>query len=142
MHRGTEAGEGLHRASVFRRHLGAALMRRHREKFSIRSWDQPASPPPPERELEVKLERAVSEYIRRMTVVWLSVPGPSFSRNDRDFLERNSVALLSGAALEQPGTQRLGRDSDREVSDRPAFGISMAWETPPMRSSSIVSSII
>jgi hypothetical protein len=116
MHRGTGAGGGFHRASVFRRHIGAALARRFQGEFPMSTWDQPTPPRgAAERELEAKVERAVSEYVRRMTVVWLSVPGPSFAGNDRDFLERNSVALLSGAAFEQPSAQWLGRDSDKEA---------------------------
>jgi hypothetical protein len=115
MHRGTASGNGHQRASIFRHHVGTALIRRHPEKFPVQTWDDRSLPVGLNRELETQLEHAVSNYIKRMSLVWISVPGPAGIGNDRDYLERNSVALLSSAALEQPSLGWLGRDSDHEV---------------------------
>src|SRR5262249_49138429 len=95
-HRGNLAGRrplgGNHRASVFRRHVGAALIRRTRLPDELLgSWLDRRRAPRERADQESDIELRVSRYIGAMPFLWLSVPG----RADRAFIERNSIALLS-----------------------------------------------
>jgi hypothetical protein len=89
---GRNAGGGNHRASVFRRHAGAALIRRDGLPGDLlSSWLDRRRPPNERDSQETGIERKVSRHIRAMPFLWLSVPG----RADRGYLESNSIALLS-----------------------------------------------
>ena len=74
---------------------------------------------------EVDLERRVSSYIGQMPFLWLNIddlPGP---KSLRGLVERNAMALLSGAvepAADKPSRQWLG-----EFSDRPRVCASGPW---------------
>ena len=65
---------------------------------------------------EAELEARVSHHIRAMPFLWLNVgdePGP---RSERETIERNAIALLSGyrePALDPPSPGWLGHSSDR-----------------------------
>ena len=112
-HKGTGFGGGNHRGSVFRRHIGAALMRQNPAAYSVKTWN--IKPPPksgtPEWDAEAALERGVSEFLGRMTVLWLSVPGPASSDSDRAYIERNAIALLTRNGGAQSSPTWLGRHS-------------------------------
>lgn len=114
-HRGQQTGRnpggGNHRASVFRRHVGAALIRREDLPDELlRCWLN-RHRPPRESELasqEAGIEREVSRHIGDMPVLWLNVS----DRTDRGCLESNSIALLAnGPDLPSPGW--LGRYAER-----------------------------
>jgi hypothetical protein len=112
-HKGTGSGSGNHRGSVFRRHVGVALMRQNPAAFAVKTWN---IKPPPEsgtidREAEFALERAVSEFLGRMTVLWLSVPGPASIASGRAYIERNAIALLTRNGGAQRSPMWLGRHS-------------------------------
>lgn len=64
-HRGGKAGTGNHRGSIFRLHVGAALLAR------------------------------VSEHIGSMSVLWVDVPDEPGPGSMRSFIARNAIALLS-----------------------------------------------
>jgi len=95
-HKGQGNGGGNHRGSVFRHHVGAALI--DRDGWSgpeAKNWHISGSAPRDIRQAEVPLERAVSKYICEMPFLWVEIndePGPG---SDRGFLERNAIALLS-----------------------------------------------
>lgn len=109
--KGRNYGGGNHRASVFRRHVGAALIRRGDwPKGLLASWlDRDPSAQWTEREDDI--EREVSRYIGAMPFLWLGVP----DRADRGYLERNSIALLSCLAgcQDSPSAGWLGHDATR-----------------------------
>jgi hypothetical protein len=68
------------------------------------------------RAAEELLERAVSSYIGKMSVLWLAVgdePGPT---SDRAYLERNLLGLLVGptGAIDRPSPKWLGLASPNE----------------------------
>lgn len=110
---GRNAGGGNHRASVFRRHVGAALIRREgKNRELLDSWLGRHNPSPEMAALEAPIEAEVSWYIGDMPFLWLSVP----ERSDRDSIERNSIALLSRCAggLDIPGAGWLGHHAERE----------------------------
>jgi hypothetical protein len=114
-HFGTSTGGGNHRSSVFRLHVGRALMEKG-EMESVKSWGN--SELPSDQKLlhsEAMLEARVSEYIGNLSVALLDVPGDSAKDNDRAYLEQNLIALLSNAfrPLDPPSHQWLGRHSDK-----------------------------
>ncbi len=115
-HRGQLAGRnpggGNHRASVFRRHVGAALIRRDGlPEDLLASWLDRHRPPREHANQEASIEREVSRHIGAMPFLWLSVPG----RADRGYLESNSIALLSclTGGPELPSASWLGRYAGR-----------------------------
>ncbi len=113
---GAHPGGGNHRGSVFRRHVGSALIRRGNpvDYDLLSSWldrhrglEERSA-----RELEIELE--VSRYISAMPFVWLNVPGRPDQCTGRAYVERNSIALLSCrvGGLDQPSVGWLGRFAD------------------------------
>jgi hypothetical protein len=113
---GTRPGGGNHRASVFRRHVGAAIINRERlPRGLLESWLDRHGPRPGWAEQEEQIEQAVSDRIGIMPFLWLSVP----DRADRACVERNSIALTSrlSEGQDQPSARWLGRDAVRtEIS--------------------------
>jgi hypothetical protein len=109
---GSRPGGGNHRASVFRRHVGGALIRREGLPGELlESWLDRHGPRPGSAEAEARVEADVSRHIGDMPFLWLGVP----DRAQRGFVERNSIALTSLLAdgLDQPSTAWLGRDAER-----------------------------
>lgn len=112
-HRGTSAGGGSHRSSIFRLHVGRAWTRFAADEGWPESWAQGQSAPLEVRNGEALLERQVSKIIGAMQVVWLDVddtPGPE---SERAYLERNAIGLLSRLGLLGSGSEPdwLGRFS-------------------------------
>jgi hypothetical protein len=104
---GRNPGGGNHRASIFRRHVGTALIQRdHLPGALLDSWAS-SHPSPGWTEAEDQLERAVSQHIRAMSVLWLAVPTRPDGSSDRAVIERNSIALLS-CATGSPDTASPG----------------------------------
>ena len=93
---GRHAGGGNHRGSVFRLHVGTALIRRDGWQVpSLDQWMSPEGLSGTAQFDEDRLERAVSIHIRSMPFLWLAVeddPGPNSLRG---YVERNAIALLS-----------------------------------------------
>ncbi|MBL8880674.1 MAG: hypothetical protein JNG88_16295 [Phycisphaerales bacterium] len=115
-HRGTGDGRGNHRTSVFRRHVGEALVARD-ASLVVPSWGVGQSSNSALRKQEERLEKAVSEHIGAMRVLWLSIgdePGP---RSDRAYIERNAIGLLSRSmgGLDRPSPSWLGSHSPTEA---------------------------
>ena len=109
---GRNSGGGNHRASVFRRHVGAALIRcGNRPDDLLVSWLDPHRPAGEAARQEAQVEAEVSRYIGAMPFLWLSVP----DRTDRDYIERNSIALLSclTGGPDLPSADWLGRYAPR-----------------------------
>jgi hypothetical protein len=113
---GRNPGGGNHRASVFRRHVGAALIRRRSPHGDLlASWLDRHRPTGERASQEAQIELEVSRYIGAMPFLWLGVPG----RADRGYIERNSIALLSclTGGADTPGGSWLGCDAARtEIS--------------------------
>ena len=125
-HRGTTAGAGNHRGSIFRLLAGEALQRRSGNP--IQTWGVGSSRGAAAkrtgvaREMlgatEAPMEHAVSRYLGAMTVLVLEVddePGP---HSLRGVIERNSIALLSNygrGATDEASAAWLGRFSARAL---------------------------
>ncbi len=113
---GTTPGAGNHRGSVFRRHVGAALIVSGQWAPDVPTWGTNSSADPETRKSESDLERTVGVYIgalQFLVVPVLDDPSPS---SQRGFIERNAIALLGAAAragLVAAGEGWLGLHSDR-----------------------------
>ena len=120
-HRGRlTGGGGNHRGSIFRLHVGTALLNRGMATAAAAvQWGSSHRPPEGElREAERLVEQAVSQYIRAMPFLWLAVEDPPSKTSDRKRIETGSIALLSNLGREpvdpaSPGW--LGRWADREL---------------------------
>ena len=128
MHQGTRGGSnpggGNHRGSVFRLHVGTALINRDTWTNDVAGkWAVGSSASRETRDREYPLERAVSDHIRAMPFFWLAVgdePGPD---SLRAFIERNAIALLSnhdaqGHSIDPPSPAWLGRHATRHTIRR------------------------
>lgn len=118
-HRGTldgkRAGGGNHRGSIFRLHVGTAILRKEGLEEQYATWGIESSAKRKIRDLEYHIEKKVSKHIRSMPFLWLEVndaPGP---RSERAYIERNSLALLSNygkletpSAIDPPSKAWLG----------------------------------
>jgi len=109
---GANPGGGNHRGSVFRDHVGRALI--VRGDIVNETWVH-AHVTPEEREEERPAECRVSRHIRPMPFLWLSVPGAPGPDCPRSYIERNSIALLSNMGeeekLDPPSEKWLGNHS-------------------------------
>jgi hypothetical protein len=101
-HRGTEAGGGSHRSSIFRSHVGHAIMNKDRLSVWPQTWSEGQSAPRMVRDGEAGLEELVSNTIGQMRVLWLDIPDDAGPGSDRAYIERNAIGLLSRANLLAP----------------------------------------
>jgi hypothetical protein len=98
-HLGTQSGSGSHRGSIFRLHVGQALL--NKENCTLPTWGNGSVAPlelranPMARESEAILEKNVSSHIGAMTILWIDVPDEPSKTSMRAFIERNAIALLS-----------------------------------------------
>lgn len=118
-HRGPLGGKridgGNHRGSIFRLHVGTAILRKERREEHYPTWSARSSATGEVRDHEYDIEKKVSQHIRSMPFLWLKVddtPGP---QSQRTYLERNVIALLSNygklptdEAIDPPSTTWLG----------------------------------
>lgn len=109
-HRGPAGGLGNHTVSVFRRHTGAALVRRDPGRFRDDPW---RDDPPADIAGAQALEAAVSAYLGRMKLVWLDIEDEPSPLSERGYIERNAIGLLS-AGTSPASPSWLGHHSDRE----------------------------
>ena len=117
-HRGTVGGSlqggGNHRSSVFRRHVGTALIAKDGwPELVSRHWGRGSSASKAVRQAEYPIECTVSQHIRNMPFLWLAVEDAPGSENKRGYIERNAIALLSnylpqGEPIDPPGASWLG----------------------------------
>jgi 5'-3' exonuclease len=112
-HRGVADGGGNHRSSIFRSHVGAAILQRDSRLEEYPAWGDQSTGTADNKSLESELEKLVSATISQMRILCLEIrdsPGP---RSDRAFIERNAIALLSkaGSRIDIPSDAWLGRSS-------------------------------
>lgn len=137
-HRGTVGGRlpggGNHRGSIFRLHVGAALLSQGNWPESIaESWAVGGSAPWPVRLVEHPLEKAVSTHIGSMPFLWVGVddlPGP---KSDRGVIERGAIALLSNSRrpVDSPSTSWLGQTARHEaIRESGLWNVNHVWDRP------------
>jgi hypothetical protein len=101
-HRGAANGGGNHRGSIFRLHVGKALLERDADSLRSSSWGQKPSAPREIRLAEKPVEEAVSNYMQNFKVLWLAIPDDPGPGSGRGFIERNSIGLLAGREPASP----------------------------------------
>jgi hypothetical protein len=115
-HKGQQrSGGGNHRGSIFRLIIGTSIIKK--DSLNYPTWGQGNSADKITRELELLLERTVSETIGNMPFLWLKIEDEANPQSIRGFIERNSIALLSNySALpcDAPSQNWLGNRCDRE----------------------------
>jgi hypothetical protein len=128
-HRGTvsgsQAGGGNHRGSIFRHHVGTALLARDGYPEEVRRAWASARADRRIKDIEYRLERAVSEHIRRMPFLWLAVLDAPGRDSRRGYLEANAIGLLSNCGrqpIDPPSADWLGR-----WAESPSVGESGLW---------------
>jgi hypothetical protein len=112
-HLGTNSGEGNHRSSIFRLHVGRSILNARRAD-NVASW---GSPSVSKQDLiaERSLEQVVSAYLSQLKVALIDIPGTSDKANDRSYIEQNLIAVLSNrcSPLDPPNHNWLGNSSDK-----------------------------
>ncbi|MFT5424810.1 MAG: hypothetical protein ACI89L_002612 [Phycisphaerales bacterium] len=101
-HRGTIAGGGNHRGSIFRLHVGTGLLRRDDTLAPCNTWSVGNSAKKPITSREMHVEQAVSAHIGAMPFLVVNVddePGPT---SDRAMIETGCIRLLSCIGSEPP----------------------------------------
>ena len=119
-HLGTRTGGGNHRGSVFRLHVGTALLAR--DETPVTTWGVGSAAPPEFRNsetiraAEAACEQRVSEYIGAMPVLWVNIPDEAGPESERAFIEQNAIALLSNqfVPIDSASEKWLGRFSPRQ----------------------------
>ncbi len=113
-HRGsdTHRGGGRKRDSVFRRHMGNALIKR--DSIECPTWNSKKVPKGTnERAQERLVDKEINRIIRQMPFLWIEV-------NDeivRGYIEKNTIELLSNycrPTLDPPSDNWLGNCSNSE----------------------------
>lgn len=130
-HRGAENGTGNHRGSIFRLHVGQALIRRAGLESKYPTWGIGQSATSDIRSKEVEIEYEASKLIANMPVLWIEVGDEPSPDSDRTYLERNLIALLSGPTgpLDYPNNDWLGRWSSREaIVDSGLWNVNHVYE--------------
>lgn len=93
-HKGSKDLTGNHRGSVFRKLIGYSLL--YKENLNYLHWGNKSKKgDKPIKLLEKSLEKIVSTYLHTLPFTVLEVPGHASKANDRAFIEKNSIALLS-----------------------------------------------
>lgn len=116
-HRGSRNGSGNHRGSIFRLHVGAALLRRDAASIGgLPSWSIGSHPSREVRLAEAVHEQRVSSHLGAMSILWVEVPDEPGPKSDRGYIERNAIALLSNDLdpHDPPSESWLGLHSPRE----------------------------
>jgi hypothetical protein len=109
-HRGNDDGTGSHRSSIFRLHVGSAILASQGERMP--SWGVGDNASKETRESEQKMETEVSQYLKDLRVAYLPVVDAAGADSDRSYIEKNAISLLTGGgAIDVQGKQWLGNFS-------------------------------
>ncbi len=114
-HKGTNSGYGNHRSSIFRSYVGSAII--EREKLGVITWNKKTIISS-ETQNEKEIEKRVSEYINdNFQLICLDIPGEALKTNDRAYIERNLIALLSNSLKfsDTPPANWLGSYAPNEL---------------------------
>jgi len=112
---GTRPGGGNHRGSIFRIHVGTALLNRDPYPPEVRRAWNAVEADSGLKDTEHDLERAVSDHIGRLPFLWLAVPDAPGRDSHRAHIEANAIGLLSNfgrAPVDPPSPNWLGQWAD------------------------------
>lgn len=116
-HLGNQDGSGNHRGSIFRLHIGASLLASEQLHHRAKNWGNAGSASSQIKKGESWLEMKVSDYIQALEVIVVRIEDEASKFSLRAKAERQLIALLTekGLPLEKPGSEWLGRFSDRDA---------------------------
>ena len=110
---GSRPGGGNHRGSIFRLHVGSALLNQGEWSDEVRAtWGVGSSAKGRVLVDEHPLEVAVSQLIRSMPFLWLAVDDEHDGMRDRATIEAGAISLLSNEnrpAVDVASGQWMGR---------------------------------
>lgn len=115
--RGSYEGGGNHRGSVFRKHVGRAMVERDGLGDEYPHWGEGSTADRERRLAELNHERRVSEYIRDLPFLWIDVDDEPRPESDRAYIERNAIALVSNhekVAVDARADEWLGQESPHD----------------------------
>ncbi|MGD9994716.1 MAG: DUF6884 domain-containing protein [Salinivirgaceae bacterium] len=92
-HKGMNSLDGNHRSSIFRLHVGNALIQKN--NLECNTWGQNIKINEKQKKQESIIEKMVSEYIGEMPVLLININDNSSKFSDRSYIEQNMIALLS-----------------------------------------------
>jgi hypothetical protein len=114
---GSMPGGGNHRGSIFRLHVGTAILASGEWPVSIQAnWGKGSTADVAIRKAEYALEIAVSRHVGNMPFLWLGVDDELSFRSARGVIETGALSLLSNRnrpAIDPPSTRWLGLMADR-----------------------------
>jgi hypothetical protein len=112
-HKGSSDNAGNHRSSIFRLHLGEAIMNKEGSRMELASWGEGMFANSDTRAGERSMEVRVSRYLSEMPFLWIAVDDIPSPGSDRAYIEKNTIALLSNFEnpLDPPSKEWLGNYS-------------------------------
>lgn len=116
-HKGKHDLGGNHRGSIFRLHIGNAIINKNNNRQLYSNWGVGQSAGKDITAAENDLETEVSLYIAQMKLLWLSVGDASGPASDRAYLEKNIIGLLSQSnkPIDPPSADWLGNYSLKDI---------------------------
>jgi hypothetical protein len=144
---GTRPGGGNHRGSIFRRHVGDALLNSGvGGEVARATWGVGQTAPASVMALEYELERAVSAVIGAMSVLWLPIDDPPDPTSARGVVESGTIAAVSNFGrppIDPPSTNWLGRHaSRREILESGLWNVNHVTEPPSSQILDVIDSWI
>lgn len=116
-HLGTSNGSGNHRGSIFRLHVGRAMLEAEDGSKELSSWGLEQAAPFEARASEAEHERRVSEYLRRLEVFIIPIDDEPSKDSMRARTETQLIALCSEGlqTIDKPSLEWLGLRSPMET---------------------------
>lgn len=116
-HLGTADGYGNHRSSVFRLHVGEALIRRDNLRKRYPEWGRGQTSSAETRDTERSLERKVSDIIGNLLVRVVAIADRSTKASARSVVERLAIALFTEnfQPVEAASSHWLGLSSQHDI---------------------------
>jgi hypothetical protein len=142
-HKGNVGGRhphgGNHRGSIFRLHVGTALLASGGWPDSVHeTWGVGGTARGNGKNREYPLECAVSTYIGKMPFLWLDVDDKPSPASHRGVIERGAIALLSNyqrPAIDAPSPNWLGHHASREaISQSGIWNVNHVQDLPGLLS--------
>jgi hypothetical protein len=98
-HAGLRDGTGNHRASIFRLHVGRAILEVDDAVEAVPTWGEGQDAPSNVRAGEVATEQLVSEYLKKLEVLVLNVDDTPSKNSLRGIIERQLIALCTESLI-------------------------------------------
>lgn len=115
-HLGTSSGSGNHRGSIFRLHIGRAMLEAEGRGERLSSWGLGQAASAKIRACEVEHEMRVSEYLSCLEVFIVPIDDEPSKDSLRAHVETQLIALCSDGlqTIDKPSPKWLGRRSPME----------------------------